>query len=77
MRWGLETYGVSPYCWSHVTEFFPAMSQLVQPYQGKLQGLEMRYGLHVHDMEHERARSGQVGRGWSRTGPAARASRSR
>lgn len=57
VRWGLENYGVAPYCWSHVTEFFPAMSQLVQPYQGKLQGLEMRYGLHVHDMEHERSRS--------------------
>ncbi len=56
VRWGLETYGVLPYCWSHVTEFFPALSQLVQPYQGKLQGLEMKYGIHVHDMEHERAR---------------------
>ena len=57
VRWGLENYGVAPYCWSHVTEFFPAMSQLMQPYQGKLQGLEMLYGLHVHDMEHERSRS--------------------
>jgi alpha-galactosidase len=56
LRWGLETYGVLPYCWSHVTEFFPVLSQLVEPYQGKLQGLEMQYGLHVHDMEHERAR---------------------
>jgi alpha-galactosidase len=56
IRWGLETYGVLPYCWSHVTEFFPALSQLVEPYRGRLQGLEMQYGLHVHDMEHERAR---------------------
>jgi len=56
VRWGLETYGVAPYCWSHVTEFFPALSQLVSPYQGKLQGLEMKYGLRVHDMDHERAR---------------------
>ena len=56
VRWALETYGVLPYCWSHVTEFFPALSQLVEPYRGKLQGLEMAYGLHVHDMEHERAR---------------------
>ncbi len=52
----LETYGVLPYCWSHVTEFFPMLSHLAEPYQGKLQGLEMRFGLHVHDMEHERAR---------------------
>lgn len=56
IRWGLETYGVLPYCWSHVTEFFPALSQLVESYRGRLQGLEMQYGLHVHDMEHERAR---------------------
>lgn len=56
IRWALETYGVLPYCWSHVTEFFPALSQLAEPYQGTLQGLEMAYGLHVHDMEHERAR---------------------
>jgi alpha-galactosidase/6-phospho-beta-glucosidase family protein len=56
IRWALETYGVLPYCWSHVTEFFPTLSQLVEPYQGKLQGLEMAYGLHVHDMDHERAR---------------------
>jgi alpha-galactosidase len=62
LRWGLETYGVLPYCWSHVTEFFPALSRLVEPYQGRLQGLEMQYGLHVHDMEHERAR----GRKWER-----------
>ena len=55
-KWLLETYGVLPYCWSHVTEFFPMFSHLVEPYQGKLQGLEMQHGLHVHDMEHERNR---------------------
>ncbi len=56
VRWALSTYGVLPYCWSHVTEFFPAMSRLAEPYRDRLQGLEMLYGLHVHDMEHERAR---------------------
>ncbi len=56
-RWGLETYGVLPYCWSHVTEFFPALSQLEEPYQGRLQGLAMKYGIHVHDMSRERERS--------------------
>jgi alpha-galactosidase len=56
IHWALSTYGVLPYCWSHVTEFFPAMSQLAEPYRGRLQGLEMLYGLHVHDMQHERAR---------------------
>ncbi|MBN1935723.1 MAG: hypothetical protein JW934_13730 [Anaerolineae bacterium] len=55
-RWMLQTYGVLPYCWSHVTEFFPMFSHLKEPYQGKLQGLEMSYGLHVHDMARERAR---------------------
>ncbi len=57
VRWGLETYGVLPYCWSHVTEFFPALSQLEEPYQGRLQGLAMKYGIHVHDMSRERERS--------------------
>lgn len=68
MRWALSTYGVLPYCWSHVTEFFPSMSRLAESYQGKLQGLEMLYGLHVHDMEHERARVHKWERlvdGWS------------
>jgi len=67
VRWGLDTYGVLPYCWSHVTEFFPALSQLAEPYRGKLQGLEMQYGIHVHDMEHERARVarwGQLVKAW-------------
>jgi alpha-galactosidase len=44
------------------------MSQLIQPYQGRLQSLEMKYGLHVHDMEHERSRSKhweEVVEGWA------------
>ena len=57
LRWGLETFGVLPYCWSHVTEFFPALSHLAETYGGRLQGLEMRYGIHVHAMEHERERA--------------------
>jgi len=62
LRWGLETYGVLPYCWSHVTEFFPSLSQLKEPYEGRLQGLEMKYGLQVHSMDHERER----GERWER-----------
>ncbi len=61
-RWGLETYGVLPYCWTHVTEFFPALTQLAEPYTGRLQGLEMGYSMRVHEMEHERERS----RRWER-----------
>jgi len=67
-RWMLATYGVLPYCWSHVTEFFPMLSHLAEPYRGKLQGLEMLYGLHVHEMEHERSRMQhweQLVRSWS------------
>jgi len=56
VRWALEQYGLLPYCWSHVTEFFPSLSVLAEPYEGMLQGLEMKYGLHVHAMAHERER---------------------
>jgi len=56
IRWGLETYGVMPYCWSHWTEFYPSLLRLKEEYKGKFQGLEMSYGLHAHDMDHERER---------------------
>jgi len=55
-RWGLENYGVLPYCWSHWTEFFPSLCQLEEEYKGRLQGLKMKYGLKVHNMERGRAR---------------------
>ena len=54
-RWGLETFGVLPYCWSHWTEFFPQLSRLEEPYQGRLQGLKMKYDMHVFDMENPRS----------------------
>jgi alpha-galactosidase len=57
LKWGLETYGLLPYCWSHWMEFYPAMGRLVDEYQGRLQGLKMKYGTTVHDMERERARA--------------------
>lgn len=56
-RWVLETYRVLPYCWSHWTEFYPSLSRLEEPYQGRLQGLKMQYGITVHDMAHERERA--------------------
>jgi alpha-galactosidase len=40
----------------HWTEFYPALCRLEAEYRGRLQGLWMKYGLPVHDMEHERAR---------------------
>jgi alpha-galactosidase len=55
-RWGLETYGVLPYCWSHWTEFYPQMQRLEQEYEGTAQSVKMRYGITTHNMDHERAR---------------------
>jgi alpha-galactosidase len=59
VRWVLDTYGVLPYCWEHWSEFFPQMQRLAEPYAGRAQGLAMRYGLRIHDMDHERARMAQ------------------
>ena len=57
IRWGLENYGIMPYCWIHWTEFYPALCRLDEEYRGRLQGLRMKYGRFVHDMEKERARA--------------------
>jgi alpha-galactosidase len=51
IKWGLETYGVLPYCWSHWTEFFPSLCRLEESYQGRLQGMRMQYDMKVFDME--------------------------
>lgn len=50
-KWGLDTYGVLPYCWSHWTEFFPSLCRLEEEYRGKLQGAKMKYDMKVFDME--------------------------
>jgi len=55
-KWALENYGILPYCWTHWTEFFPALCKLEEEYNGRLQGLKMKYGMHVHDMTRERER---------------------
>ena len=56
VKFALETYGVLPYLWPHWTEFFPQMQRLAEPYEGRAQGLAMRYGITMHDMDKERAR---------------------
>ncbi len=56
VRFALETYGVLPYLWPHWTEFFPQMQRLEKPYEERAQGLPMRYGITIHDMNKERAR---------------------
>jgi len=60
LQWGLENYNILLYSWVHWTEFYPALCRLEAEYRGRLQGLWMKYGVPVHDMEHERARV----RGW-------------
>lgn len=55
-KWGLDTYGVMPYCWSHWVEFHPGMQRLEEPYSGTAQGVKMRYGITTHSMAEQRAR---------------------
>ena len=55
IRWCLDTYGVLPIAWPHWMEFFPAICRLEGAYTGRLQGLTMRYGNPVHDLEIERS----------------------
>jgi alpha-galactosidase/6-phospho-beta-glucosidase family protein len=50
-RWAIDTFGVIPYCWAHWVEFFPQLQRLEEPYAGKAQGLAMRYGRRIYDMD--------------------------
>src|SRR5947208_2261282 len=54
--WALDTYGVLPYCWTHWIEFFPQLLRLTAPYNGRAQGLPMKYGTRIFDMDEKRAR---------------------
>jgi alpha-galactosidase len=56
VKFALDNYGMLPYCWPHWTEFFPQMQRLDEDYQGRAQGLAMRYGITMHDMDEQRAR---------------------
>ena len=60
VQWVLDTFGVLPYCWTHWVEFFPQLQRLEESYQGRSQGLKMRYGRAVYDMNQQRGRV----RGW-------------
>jgi alpha-galactosidase/6-phospho-beta-glucosidase family protein len=66
VRWVIATFGVVPYCWAHWAEFFPQLQRLEQPYQGRAQGLAMRYGRRVYDMTQQRERV----RSWERVAAA-------
>jgi alpha-galactosidase len=50
-RWAIDTFGVIPYCWTHWVEFFPQLQRLEEPYTGRAQGLAMRYGRRIYDMD--------------------------
>jgi len=56
VRWAIDTFGAVPYCWEHWTEFFPQLQRLEEPYQGRAQGLRMRYGRAIYDMETQQTR---------------------
>jgi alpha-galactosidase len=66
VRWVIATFGVVPYCWAHWAEFFPQLQRLEQPYYGRAQGLAMRYGRRIYDMDAQRERV----RSWERTAAA-------
>ncbi|MGA2530590.1 MAG: hypothetical protein ABSG36_15715 [Acidimicrobiales bacterium] len=56
VRWAIDTFGVVPYCWAHWVEFFPQLQRLEEPYAGRAQGLAMRYGRRIYDMDAQIAR---------------------
>jgi alpha-galactosidase len=60
VAWAIDTFGVIPYCWSHWTEFFPQLQRLEGAFEGRAQGLPMRYGRHIYDMGDQLGRV----RGW-------------
>jgi alpha-galactosidase len=71
VSWAIDTFGVVPYCWAHWTEFFPQLQRLEASYEGRAQGLAMRYGRHIYDMGAQLARVQgweKVARAWAADG---------
>jgi alpha-galactosidase len=72
-RWAIDTFQTIPYCWTHWVEFFPELQRLEEPYEGRAQGLAMRYGRQIYDMDLQAQRMRQweeVAERWSAdTGP--------
>ena len=62
VRWSIDTFGAVPYCSNHWIEFFPQLQRLEESYTGRAQGLAMRYGRHIYDMDVQQERV----RGWER-----------
>jgi len=57
IRWAIDTFGVVPYCWEHWIEFFPQLQRLEGSYSARAQGLAMRHGRHIYDMDTQLARA--------------------
>ena len=67
-RWAIDTFGAIPYCWAHWIEFFPQLQRLEEPYAGRAQGLAMRYGRRIYDMDSQLQRIrtwDELARAWS------------
>lgn len=56
VNFAYDTYGVLPYCSTHWSEFYPQLQYLEDEYRGRAQGLQMKHGLRIYDMETEGAR---------------------
>lgn len=56
VRWAIDTFGVVPYCSGHWVEFFPQLQRLQDSYSGRAQGLAMKYGTRIFDMDNQLAR---------------------
>jgi alpha-galactosidase/6-phospho-beta-glucosidase family protein len=54
--WATERYGVVPYCADHWFEFHVPLSRPAEPYRGRSQGLRLRRGQVVRDMDLQRSR---------------------
>lgn len=71
VRWAIDTFGVIPYCDNHWAEFFPQLQRLEEPYEGRAQGLLMRHGRRIYDMDTQLERVHQweqVASDWRREG---------
>lgn len=56
IAWAIDIFGVVPYCSAHWIEFFPQLQWLEEDYTGRAQGLLMRYGRRIYDMDNQRQR---------------------
>lgn len=77
VKFAYDAYGVLPYCFNHWAEFYPQLQYLDEPYTGRAQGLRMKYGMRIYDMDEQAARMRQweeLADRWSRPEHAAEVS---